>query len=52
MVSKKRVKLTDFQVKNNQVYFIAFFFIFSTKISNDHQNIFNSNAKAKSTEAI
>lgn len=51
MVSKKRVKLTDFQVKNNQVYFIAFF-IFSTKISNDHQNIFDSNAKAKSTEAI
>lgn len=49
MVSKKRVKLTDFQVKNIQVYFIAFF---STKILNDHQNIFNSNAKAKSTEAI
>lgn len=31
MVSKKRVKLTDFQVKNNQVYFIAFFLYFLLK---------------------
>lgn len=48
MASMKKVKLTDFQVKdNNRVYFyfinFILIFIFANKILKDHSNILSSN---------
>lgn len=48
MASMKKVKLTDFQVKdNNRVYFyfinFILIFIFANEILKDHLNILSSN---------